>query len=73
MEKKGKNVIQNYKGKIFFWRCMSILVEASFRDSIWGIGLSEKEAMKVTPSEWKGRNLLGYSLMAVRDYITEKK
>ena len=48
-----------------------VIVESSFDDDIWGIGLSEEDAMKVTPTEWKGTNLLGYILMAVRDYLLD--
>ena len=50
-----------------------VIVESSFDDDIWGIGLSEEDAMKVTPTEWKGTNLLGYTLIAVRDYLMESE
>ena len=46
-----------------------LLAEASPRDCIWGIGLSEDVA-KVTPrSKWPGQNRLGKVLMRVRDAL----
>ncbi|EMO27169.1 NADAR family protein [Leptospira noguchii] len=47
----------------------SILVEASPDDNIWGIGLSEKDALEIHFSMWEGSNLLGFALMEVRDFF----
>ena len=44
-----------------------VLVEASPVDRIWGVGLAGDDPRARTPSEWRGRNLLGFALMEVRD------
>ncbi|CBJ79787.1 conserved hypothetical protein [Xenorhabdus bovienii str. Jollieti] len=46
-----------------------ILVEASPVDRIWGIGLAEDFANIENPLTWNGLNLLGFSLMAVREEL----
>lgn len=46
--------------------CTAILVECAVKDRIWGIGLSMKDPKRLDITEWKGQNLLGYTLMEVR-------
>jgi ribA/ribD-fused uncharacterized protein len=43
-----------------------IIVEASPRDRIWGIGMGAKNEKALHPPQWRGQNLLGFVLMAVR-------
>lgn len=46
-----------------------ILVEASPRDRIWGIGMGKSNPDAANPSRWRGLNLLGFALIAVREHI----
>ncbi|MGA6164981.1 NADAR family protein [Amycolatopsis magusensis] len=46
-----------------------VLVEAAPRDVIWGIGLGASNPRALDPAQWRGRNLLGFALMAVRDRL----
>ena len=47
----------------------AILAECAVKDRIWGIGLSMTDLSRFDKNKWKGQNLLGYSLMMVRDSI----
>ena len=49
-----------------------ILVEASPVDTIWGIGLSPDSNEIENIYAWRGQNLLGFALMAARDFLKEK-
>lgn len=48
-----------------------ILVEASPRDRIWGIGMGKANPDAQCPLKWKGTNLLGFALTQVRDELLE--
>lgn len=47
----------------------AVLVEASPKDDIWGIGMAEGDVGVDDPQNWKGLNLLGQALTAAREYI----
>ena len=47
----------------------AILAECAVKDRIWGIGLSLTDSNRFDKEKWKGQNLLGYSLMMVRDRL----
>ena len=50
-----------------------ILVEASPRDRIWGIGMGKNNPDAECPLKWKGSNLLGFALTEARDLLLEKE
>jgi len=46
-----------------------VLVEASPKDKIWGIGLAEADKRAMLPEQWQGLNLLGFALMEARNLL----
>ncbi len=48
-----------------------VLVEASPRDRIWGIGMAESNPSARHPEQWRGSNLLGFALMEVRSQLRD--
>ena len=47
----------------------AVLAECAVRDCIWGIGLSMTDSKRLEMEKWRGQNLLGFSLMMVRDEV----
>ncbi len=47
----------------------AVLAECAVKDRIWGIGLSMQNPQRLDQTKWKGQNLLGYTLMMVRDKL----
>lgn len=46
-----------------------VLVEASPRDRIWGIGMGASNEHAQDPARWRGLNLLGFALMEARQRL----
>lgn len=55
--------------KMLFATQDHILAECAVQDRIWGIGLSMKDEKRFDIHEWQGQNLLGFSLMKVRETL----
>ncbi|MFF3553429.1 NADAR family protein [Streptomyces tsukubensis] len=50
-----------------------VLVEASPRDRIWGIGLTADDERAADPLRWRGLNLLGFALMEAREELRARQ
>lgn len=50
-----------------------VLVEASPRDRVWGIGMSASNDAATDPRQWRGRNLLGFALMEARARLRDER
>ncbi|MCP2266369.1 NADAR family protein [Promicromonospora thailandica] len=46
-----------------------VLVEASPRDRVWGIGMGARNEAADRPADWRGLNLLGFALMEARERL----
>lgn len=51
----------------------AILAECAVSDKIWGIGLSMKDDRRFLVDQWQGCNMLGFSLMQVRNVLQEMR
>jgi conserved hypothetical protein, ribA/ribD-fused len=50
-----------------------ILVEASPRDRVWGIGMGQSNPDANDPLKWRGRNRLGFALTEARDELRSRE
>ena len=49
----------------------AVLAECSVQDKVWGIGLSMKDERRFDIHQWLGANLLGFTLMQVRNTLAK--
>jgi len=47
-----------------------MIVEASYVDPVWGIGLHYNDDKILDEDNWRGENLLGKAIMTVKNYLT---
>ena len=47
----------------------AVLAECAVKDLIWGIGLSMNDPDRLDKTKWRGQNMLGYTLMMVRERL----
>ena len=48
------------------------LAECALQDKIWGIGMTMHDEYRFEPDLWPGQNLLGFTLMMVRDQLSKE-
>ena len=48
------------------------LAECALWDNIWGIGMTMHDEYRFAPDLWQGRNLLGFTLMMVREELSKE-
>lgn len=51
----------------------AVLAECAVTDKIWGIGLSMDDDRRFLIDQWQGSNMLGFSLMQVRNMLQETR
>jgi hypothetical protein len=49
-----------------------ILAECAVKDRIWGIGLGMHDENRFSMGKWQGQNLLGFTLMEVREQLRNR-
>lgn len=49
-----------------------ILAECALRDNIWGIGMTMHDEYRIELDLWQGQNLLGFTLMMVREELSKE-
>lgn len=50
----------------------ALLAECAFNDRIWAIGLTMQDANRLNIEKWRGQNMLGFSLMQVREKLSKE-
>jgi ribA/ribD-fused uncharacterized protein len=55
--------------QVLLYTGKKVIVEASPRDRIWGIGMGQNNPDATNPFKWRGTNLLGFALMQVREQL----
>lgn len=48
------------------------LAECAMQDKIWGIGMTMHDECRFEPELWEGQNLLGFTLMMVREDLSKE-
>ena len=71
------NMAKFTQNENMLWELMSTgdstIVEASPKDKIWGIGLSDSDTRAQDRSTWQGTNWLGEAIQAVRETLKKEE